>query len=320
MDWTSIGDFNQPLLLFGRQLATELNVSVDAIEQSLLGVAVSAICRIFSRMAQRDGDSFERPTLSASIHRHGHRSAGAQCSKQKVIRTRARIGPSGLERFVGNKSVSPGDDFLGESRGTSAHNHIGFSDFFSLVLHRSRFAVSIRILKPRAHFDQPLKSPMLASRCHDKQDSAEFAELKKPSWGVPCWLSTIRREKVGLNMKSKTGVQAPGTKPHRGRIQRIISNRLSGLRKLKATKLLPLSLALLFLSQAPNLAQTPSQGGLTPRDPKIARIVAVVFVGIRVRFHLAPRSCIRFSFHTIHKDGEIGQCRVFGVAHTFGNT
>jgi len=157
MDRTSIGDFKKPLLLFGRQWAAELNVSVDAIEQSLLCVAVSAICRIFSRMAQRDGDSFERPTLSASIHRHGHRSAGAESSKQKVIRTRARIGPSGFERFVGNKSVSPGDDFLGESPGAPAYNHIGFSDLFGLVFHRSRLAVSIGILRLRAQSDQPLQ-------------------------------------------------------------------------------------------------------------------------------------------------------------------
>ena len=51
MDWTSIGDFKKPLFLFGRQWAAELNVAIDAIEQSVLGVAVAAIRRILSRVA-----------------------------------------------------------------------------------------------------------------------------------------------------------------------------------------------------------------------------------------------------------------------------
>jgi hypothetical protein len=148
VDWAFISDVKQPPLLFGRQWATELYVSIDAIEQSLLCVAVEAIRRMFSRMAKRDGDSFERPTLSASIHRYGHRSASAECGKQKVIRPWAGIAASSLDRFVGNKLVSPGDDFLRESRGTSAYDHIGFRGLFGLVFHKSRLAVFIRILSP----------------------------------------------------------------------------------------------------------------------------------------------------------------------------
>jgi hypothetical protein len=76
--------------------ATELNVSIDAIEQSLLCVAVAAIPRILSRVAERDGDSLERPTLSASVHGQRHRSAGAKCRKQKVVRPRPGISPPTL--------------------------------------------------------------------------------------------------------------------------------------------------------------------------------------------------------------------------------
>src|SRR5262245_9359887 len=52
VDWARIRDLKQPPLLFGRQLATELNVSIDAIQQSLLCVAVAAILGILSRVVQ----------------------------------------------------------------------------------------------------------------------------------------------------------------------------------------------------------------------------------------------------------------------------
>jgi len=139
VDGTLIGELKEPQFLFGRQWPAELNVSVDAIQQSLLCVAVPAIRRILPRVAQPDSDRFEGPTLSASVHTHGHRSAGAKCSKQKVIRPRAGVGPSNLERLVSNKLVSPSDDSLGESRCSSAHNHIGFTALFGLVFHKSRF-------------------------------------------------------------------------------------------------------------------------------------------------------------------------------------
>ena len=58
VDWALIGDFKEPMFLFGCQRATDLNVSFDAIEQSLLFVAVAAIPCILSRVAKGDGDGF----------------------------------------------------------------------------------------------------------------------------------------------------------------------------------------------------------------------------------------------------------------------
>ena len=58
VDWALIGDFKEPMFLFGCQRATDLNVSFDAIEQSLLCVAIAAVRCMLSRVAKGDGDGF----------------------------------------------------------------------------------------------------------------------------------------------------------------------------------------------------------------------------------------------------------------------
>jgi len=135
VDGALISELKQPALLFICERASELNVSVDAIEQSLLCVAVAAIPRMLSRVVQGDGDGVERPTFFAGVHGQRHRGAGPKRSKQKVIRPRPGIGSSNLERFVSDELVSPGGDILGEPRRVSAHDDIGFPGVFGLVFH-----------------------------------------------------------------------------------------------------------------------------------------------------------------------------------------
>ena len=72
VDWTFVGNLKQPLFLFCGQRATELDISVNAVEHPLPCFAVPAIGGIFFRMAQPNCDGIERPALAPGIHGDSH--------------------------------------------------------------------------------------------------------------------------------------------------------------------------------------------------------------------------------------------------------
>ena len=79
----------QTLLLIDREVAFEADDPVDSIESSFLCLAVGVILCPDLRVRKLHAHPFERPLLSARVHRHGDGCARAQRGQGTLVRIRA---------------------------------------------------------------------------------------------------------------------------------------------------------------------------------------------------------------------------------------
>lgn len=86
MDGALICNFEELRSLFGCQWTGKMDVSLDAIKHSLFGFALGAIGGVDFRVSQIDSNILERPPFASGVHADGHRSAGPQGGKQKIVR------------------------------------------------------------------------------------------------------------------------------------------------------------------------------------------------------------------------------------------
>src|SRR5581483_4109848 len=119
-----IGDLGQAGALIGRERAGELDDAFDMVQPAFPGIAVVAIGRVYLRVTQSDGDTFERPAFAARIHLHRNRCARAQGGKEQVVRRRAFVLTARRDRLVGGQPVSTDIYVLGECCGVASNNDV----------------------------------------------------------------------------------------------------------------------------------------------------------------------------------------------------
>ena len=119
-----VRNFQEPRALFCRQRSGELDESLDLVEHSFLGLAFGTINRVNLRVPQRNGDSFQRPSLATRVHGHCHGRATSECGQQKIVGGRSRPGPSGGNRFIGRQPMRTCRDLLGESDTVAADDDL----------------------------------------------------------------------------------------------------------------------------------------------------------------------------------------------------
>ena len=77
MDRTSLRDLEEPCTLLFRQLSTEVERPLDAVDVALRCFAFSAIHGVHPRMTQAHRDVLQGPTFSSRVQRDRHRRSGS---------------------------------------------------------------------------------------------------------------------------------------------------------------------------------------------------------------------------------------------------
>ena len=110
--------------MFGRERAGELNLPLDPVDLSHLGLALGAIDRVNLRVVQRHGYALEWPAFGARVERDRHRRARAKRGQEKIVWRRSGVCPTKRDRFVAFETVRTDLNFLRKSRGTAADDYV----------------------------------------------------------------------------------------------------------------------------------------------------------------------------------------------------
>jgi hypothetical protein len=216
MDRTLVRNLQQSQFLHIGQRPREMNVPLDAVEHAFPGLAIGAIGGVNFRVPQLDGDVFERPGFSPSVHRHSHRSTRAERGKQQIVRRWPCIRAPHGNRLVRVKPVRPRVNLLREPRGTAANDYASCFAFFHAhhrVEERSIFVTpmaaasgigsfgSAIVSAPYSRRGSPVwKSPvgMLRTLTHSLKEnysnSRESVFIRSQMRGLPRHRSTVARD------------------------------------------------------------------------------------------------------------------------------
>src|SRR5262249_59145242 len=80
-----VGNLHHLRFLFGIKRPRQFDLTFDAVDHPLFGLAFSAILGIDLHVAEPDGDGFERPALAAGVELEGHRGARAQPPHARTV-------------------------------------------------------------------------------------------------------------------------------------------------------------------------------------------------------------------------------------------
>ncbi len=114
MHGTHVRDLQETLTLRGIEGAFKLDHALDAIELSMLGLAVRAIRGVDLGMAQADADALQRPGFAISIEPERHRRAGTERHQQEFVRPGPTVVAARGHRLVGREPMSAIEQMLGE--------------------------------------------------------------------------------------------------------------------------------------------------------------------------------------------------------------
>src|SRR5207249_3303465 len=74
-------------------------------------------------MAEANRHAGERPPFPSRIQRDRHGGSGAEACQEQLVRPKPPIGPAGGHRLVGDQTMTPRRDLLGEAVDPPTHNH-----------------------------------------------------------------------------------------------------------------------------------------------------------------------------------------------------
>src|SRR2546427_11592158 len=122
MDRTLVGDLEQPGPLLLRKLAGDGDLALDPIEHALLGFTFGAVVGVDPRMTEANRHACERPPFPSRIQRDRHGRSGAEACQEQLVRPKPPIGPPGGHRLVGDETMTPHRDLLGEAVDPPTYN------------------------------------------------------------------------------------------------------------------------------------------------------------------------------------------------------
>src|SRR6266699_7328377 len=93
------------------------------IQHALFRLTLGAVVRVDPRVAEPNRHARQRPRLPSRIQRDRHGRSSAERCKQQLVGSRAAIGPTRRDRFIGGQPMAPGGDLLRESRRAPAHRY-----------------------------------------------------------------------------------------------------------------------------------------------------------------------------------------------------
>ncbi len=73
MNGATFGDVHQPLPLTVVQVAGQLDLAIDMVDETDAGFAVGAVSCVNAGVPQRHSDPLEWPALAVGVHPYGHR-------------------------------------------------------------------------------------------------------------------------------------------------------------------------------------------------------------------------------------------------------
>src|ERR1043166_6936701 len=99
----ALGDLDQPRLLLFAERALQLDLTLDAVELALLGLAVRAVLGVDLRVLEAHRDGLQRPLLASRVQRERHRRSGAERGQQQVVGIGAGAVTAVLDGLVGHQ-------------------------------------------------------------------------------------------------------------------------------------------------------------------------------------------------------------------------
>ena len=123
MNRTFVGYLKQSALLVLGEFPSEGDLDFNSIDHPDLGIALSTIFSVDSRVGQADLYFLKRPLVPLGIHSNSHAGTCSQRGQEQLVRVGARIIAAGIARFVCLKHVRADGYVLDMSRRSRMYEH-----------------------------------------------------------------------------------------------------------------------------------------------------------------------------------------------------
>jgi hypothetical protein len=100
MNRTNVGDLQESMPLVVGEITNEGDLCFDSIEHPLLGIALSTILGVDSRVRQAHLHALKRPLFPLGIHSNSHAGARSQGGQEQLIRIGTLIIAADIAWFV----------------------------------------------------------------------------------------------------------------------------------------------------------------------------------------------------------------------------
>jgi hypothetical protein len=141
MHRTSLSDLREADTLLMRERPDDLQRSLDLIQSHRSVLALLLVGGMRPSVTHVNGDALEGPLLPVGVHPQGHRGARAERGEHEIVRRRAFVGATSLERFIGQKRVRSCLDLDAKARSADVRADCAF------VSLSSRFVCGQRTLQ-----------------------------------------------------------------------------------------------------------------------------------------------------------------------------